>query len=218
LQSEGGDLLAGAGRACLTAQSFLAAANDELTVLVAAPDAHLFQVGAQALSDPLADLDPRHPLALSLVMQNLTRNDHALSQGGQTHFQFRYSVTAVPGAFRGAQAMRFGQGVAMPMPGAWMTGPRQPRLSAPSDSLVGIEPENIVMTGLAVTADGRGRILRLWECDGVDTEAVVTLRGMQASRAWRCDLLGTRLEPLDLSEGVIRLQLPANGLRALCFQ
>jgi hypothetical protein len=218
LRTEGGDLLPGAGRACIALQSFLAASNDDVTVLLATPEAHLVQLGAQALTDPLADSDSRHPLALSLVAHNLTRNDHAVSQGGQTNFQFRYSLTAYPGAFHAAQAVRFGQGVAMPMPAAWMSGPVEPRFTAPNAAFVIIEPENVIMTGLAVAPDGQGRILRLWECDGRDTEAVVTLRGLAATHAWRCDLLGARQEALHLNESVVHLPIPASGLRALSFE
>ncbi len=217
LQAEGGDLLPGSGRTCIAVQSFLAKANADQTLILATPDAHLIQLGAAALHDPLADSDPRHPLALSLVMHNLTRNDHAVNQGGQARFSFRYSIFALRGPFRASAAVRQAREAAQALPAAWVPAGAAGPLDAVRQSLLSLAPGNLVATGLKVAEDGQGWVLRWWECDGEDTEAVVDVSGLGASRAWRCDLLERIQEPLPLERGVVRLPTPARGLRAIRF-
>jgi len=70
------------------------------------PDAHLFQFGEHILQKPLADSNPKSSLALSNVMNNFTRNDHATNQGGQTRFVFRYRLGCGSGSLAAHAALR----------------------------------------------------------------------------------------------------------------
>jgi hypothetical protein len=218
LQADGGDLLPGSGRTCVAVQSFLAAANSDFAVTLATPDAHLVQFGQQVLRDPLSDSDPRHPLALSLAMHNFTRNDHAVTQGGQTHFTFRYSIFSNAGPFQSRVGLKFAKEVAQSMPATWVTGGASAPLKAVRHSFLSVAPGNVVVTGFKVAEDGRGWVLRLWECEGRATEVTVDVNGLGVTRAWHCDLLERTQAPLAVQRGVARLTVPARGLRAIRFE
>ena len=215
LQSEGGDLLPGSGRSSVAVQTFLAAAGPDSFTVLATPDAHLVQFGERVLAEPTADSDPRHPLALSLVLHNLTRNDHAVAQGGQSHFEFRYSVLPARGPFRPEVALKFAKAAAQPLPSAWVTGGPNTPLPAWRHSFLSIAPGNVIATGLKVAEDGHGWVLRLWECAGRGTEALVDVSSLNARLAWRSDLLERAQEPLAVQGGIARLAIPAWGLQAL---
>jgi len=220
LQADGGDLLPGSGRTCVAVQSFVAASNDDFTVILATPDAHLVQFGRAILGDPTADSDPRQPLVLSTVMHNITRNDSAVDQGGNTHFAFRYILTSHAGPFSSSAALRHGSEAGRPLVAAWATGGEDAPLQQPSGSLFSTEPDNIIVTGLKVAEDGRGWIARLWEPTGApypDTEVTLDVRGLGAGQAWRCDLLERDGESLPVEDGRVRIAVPACGLRAVRF-
>ncbi len=218
LQADGGDLLPGSGRTCVAVQSFLAAANSDFAVTLATPDAHLIQFGDQVLCDPLSDSDPRHPLVLSLVMHNFTRNDHAVTQGGQTHFTFRYSILSNAEPFQSGVALKFAKEVAQSMPATWVTGGVSAPLKAARHSFLSVTPGNVMVTGFKVAEDGRGWVLRLWECEGQATEVMVDVTGLGVTQAWHCDLLERTQAPLAVPGGVVRLTVPARGLRAIRFE
>jgi len=214
LQPEG-DMLPGAGRTCLAAQTFLAATSKAGTTILATPDAHLLQLGGQALADPLADSEPSSPLALSLVLHNFTRNDRAVSQGGQANFSFRYAVTSHSGLFSATAAVRFGGDVARTLPAAWVTGEPLAPLPAGAHSFLPFTPENVVATGLKPAEEGEGWVLRLWEVGGRDCDAIIDARALGVTRAWRCDLLEGKLEELAVADGTVRLAMPSRSLRAI---
>jgi hypothetical protein len=217
LSAEGGDLLPGAARTCVAARSFLASSNAEFSLVLASPDANLFQFGASVFSDPTSDSDFDQSLALSLAMHNFTRNDRAVEQGGHRTFQFRYSLTGTAGAFSRSAAVRFARGVCQSLPALWATGDDDAPLVPTRYGFLSISPANVVATGLKVASDGDGWVLRLWECEGLTAEVTVDLAAMGATCAAECDLLERRSEPLAVQEGRIRLVVPAHGLRAVRF-
>ena len=217
LQALGGDCLPGAGLAFTAAQTFLAVSNPEITLFLATPDAYLFQCGEQALHDPTLDSNWKSPLALSAVMHNLTRNDFAVKQGGQSAFSFRYSLCMDSVPFSSSKAVKFAKGIAQPLSSAWVTGGSDAQLKAQTDSFLSVLPDNVIVTGFKVAEDGEGYILRLWECEGKETEAVIDFNRMGVTQAWRCDLLEGKKGKLKVEEGKVRLSIPAWGLKAMKF-
>ncbi|NLE45275.1 MAG: hypothetical protein GX620_11185 [Chloroflexi bacterium] len=215
MQAERGDLLPGAGRTCVAVQSFVAATDSQHTATLATPDAHLFQFGRHILRDPLSDSDPRQPLALSLVMHNFTRNDHAVAQGGQAHFDFRYSISSRAEPFRGGAAVKFAKGTARNLPATWVTGTNDAPLRTPVGRLLHCTSESAIVTGLKVAEDRRGWVMRFWECDGRPAQISVDARSFGAQEAWHCDLLERDLEQLSLDHGVAHVTLRPRGLLAL---
>jgi alpha-mannosidase len=217
LKSEGGDLLPGSGLSSASVQSFVAAAGSGRTILLATPSAHLVQFGQQVLRDPAADSQPRAPLILSLAMHNLTRNDHVLNQGGQRHFQFRYAVGVADGPFQADHAVRFAKSVAQPLVATWVLGSDDAPLPFERHAFLSIEPGHLIATGLKVAEDGRGWVLRLWECTGQPARANVDLSAFGAHEAWRCDLLERPMEQLAIQAGHVRFDVAAKGLAAVRF-
>lgn len=214
LQTQGGDLLPGSGLSTTAVQSFLSVSGEQEQITLATPDAYLFQFGEQVLNDPLGDSDPRSSLALSLALHNFTRNDHLVRQSGQEYFTFRYSLEL--GRPSTSQAAQFAAEYSQSLPRAWVTGEDNADLPL-SDSMLSVTPENIIATGLKVAEDGKGWVLRLWECDGRETTVTVNAAKLGATRAWACNLLEEIQSPLMIRNGVFSTTIPARGLKAVRF-
>ena len=212
LQSQGGDLLPGSGLSSTAGQSFLAADLGEQQIVLATPDAYLFQFGEGILADPLGDSDPHAPLALSLALHNFTRNDFLVRQGGQENFTFRYAISILPG--ENSQAVQFAADYAQSLPRAWASGANESALP-PAGSFVSVAPPNVIVTGLKVADDGKGYALRLWECDGQETDVTVDAHKLGVTQAWASDLLERKQAILPIEHGTVRVILPARGLAAI---
>jgi alpha-mannosidase len=207
-----GDQVPGAGMTCFAVQSFLGIQSPGGHALLATPDAHLVQFGAHILQEPIADSDPHSALVLSNVMNNFTNNDHANDQGGQARFSFRYRVGCGAGTLSPATALRFAG--AFTAPAAWIHGRGQ--AAAPlAKSFVSVSPANVLATAFKAADDGRGWVLRLWETDGQPATAVIDARALGVAQALRCDLLERTLTPLEIQDGLVRLEIPAHGLAAI---
>jgi hypothetical protein len=217
LQADGGDQLPGAGRTCIAVQSFLAAAGGSGSITLASPDAYLFQLGGHILRDPLADSDPRSSLALSTVLHNFTRNDFGVRQGGQQRFTFRYSLCTAAQPFQAGAALKFAKGIAQPLATAWASGASD-ALDCSPHSFLGVAGDGVIASGFKRAEDGPGWVLRLWEVAGRDGEVEIDIAGMGATRARCCDLLERAQEELEVRAGIVRLAMPARGLRAIWFE
>jgi hypothetical protein len=213
LQSQGGDLLPGSGLSSTAVQSLLAVDAEPGQIVLATPDAYLFQFGEGPLTDPSGDSDPHSPLALSLAMHNITRNDFLVRQGGQEYFTFRYRI-GLQSQDAPSQAVQFAAESAQGLPRAWVTGGDDANLPL-SGSFVSVTPENVIVTGFKVAEDGRGWMLRLWECDGHEIDVTIDARGLGVSQAWVCDLLEWKQEALAVTDGRLQVTLPTRGLGAI---
>ena len=215
---DGGDQIPGAGMTCFCVQSFLAVQGAQGHAVVASPDAHLFQFGEHILQKPLADSNPKSSLALSNVMNNFTRNDHATNQGGQTRFVFRYRLGCGSGSLAAHAALRFAGSFARPSASAWLAAVNHASNDAPAaQSFLSVSPANVVATTFKVADNGQGWALRLWETDGIDTRATIDLRALDVKHAYRCDLLERVIESLDIQGGLVQIDIPARGLAAIRF-
>jgi len=216
---DGGDQIPGAGMTCFCVQSFLAVQGAQAHAVLASPDAHLFQFGEHILQKPLADSRPRSSLALSNVMNNFTRNDHATNQGGQTRFTFRYRLGCASGLIAPDAALRFAGSFARPAGAAWLSNANRPSSVAPTpQSFVSVLPANVIATTFKAADNGQGWVLRLWEVNGKDTQVTVDLQALSVKHAYRCDLLERVKDSLDLHHGgMVRLDIPARGLAAIRF-
>jgi hypothetical protein len=215
---DGGDQIPGAGMTCFSVQSFLAVQSAEAHAVLASPDAHLFQFGEHILQKPLADSNPKSALALSNVMNNFTRNDHATNQGGQTRFTFRYRLGCGSGALAPHAALCFAGSFARPAASAWLAAGNSASTDAPAaQSFLSVSPANVMATTFKVADNGQGWALRLWETDGIDTRATIDLSSLGVKNAYRCDLLERVIESLDIQGGLVQLDIPAHGLAAIRF-
>jgi len=215
---DGGDQIPGAGMTCFCVQSFLAVQGAQAHAVLATPDAHLFQFGEHILQKPLADSHPASALALSNVMNNFTRNDHATNQGGQTRFTFRYRLGCGSGALAPDAALRLAGSFARPAASAWLSTVNNTASVAPNpQSFLSVSPANVIATTLKVAENDQGLVLRLWEAGGKDTQATIDLRALAVKYAYHCDLLERVIESLDILDGQVRLDIPARGLAAIRF-
>lgn len=141
------------------------------------------------------------------------RNPHLKEQ---EYFTFRYSLCSASRPFHPAQAVHFARQIAQDLPRAWVTGEGDAPLPLVK-SFGSVTPENIIVTGFKTAEDGEGWVLRLWECTGQATDAAIEVSGLNATQAWECDLLEGKKASLDLVKHIMRLNIPARGLKAVRF-
>jgi alpha-mannosidase len=151
------DQLAGACKNYFTVQRWVDISNDELGLTWATPDAPLIEIG-KITNDPrvvgwIQKTEPSTTV-YSYVMNNYWETNYKAAQEGPT--VFRYSIQPHHG-YDAARATRFG------------TECSQPLIAVPCvekdckrDSLVRIEPAEIVATVLKPSRDGAALILRLF--------------------------------------------------------
>jgi len=215
LIEDGGDQLPGAGMAVYSQQHFVEVSNERLGVTLASPDAHLIQFGHDTIDKPAGGIDPDNSTVLSLVMENHTVNDGATRQGGQSRFTFRYSLTSHGGSFAPSAAVRFGYGASSPLAARWVTGRVDGGLPVGARSLLNVDAENVIVTAVKVAEEGDGLIVRLWECAGQLTEVTLDALALGVDSAWQTDLVERVKAPLAVTNGTVKVVVPARGFAAV---
>ena len=97
-----GDLLPGADTKRFAVQEFVNVARDDLSVTVVPHDAFTLRL----------DLDS---LAFEALGNDQNYREVLHDQDGQTQFRFRYSLRAVEGGYRGAEAIAFARSASTPL-------------------------------------------------------------------------------------------------------
>jgi alpha-mannosidase len=214
----GVDQRAGAGQAVTAVRHFVDVFNDEFGVTLSQADSGLVEFGHRTTAeDPLAP-DPTNSTVLALALENcIDWHESIRDQAGASHFVFRYSLRGHAGGFDPAAAVRFGwednnELLGRPIgEGARGQGDLPPSVH----SFLSVTPDNVIVTAFKV-AEEEGLIVRLWECAGRDTEAVVRVSGLGALRGiWLTDLLERDEKPLPVADGQVTIRIPARGLVAI---
>ncbi|MCC6485816.1 MAG: alpha-mannosidase [Armatimonadetes bacterium] len=86
----------------------------------------------------------------------------------------------------------------------------------PARSFASVEPANVVMAALKKAEDSDGIVVRLFECEGHDTDASVSLDGLvrQGSSATEMDILEQPLEAsaAQMDGTTLKVKVPAYGI------
>jgi len=210
------DFLPGAGLAVLAVRHFVDVFNDEFGVTLSQADSGFVQLGHRTSREDLESVDMGRSTVLALAMQNcFDKTEAALDQGGVSDFTFRYSLQGHGAGFAAARAVRFGWEDNNELLVAESAGGAVGALPEDVHAFVSVEPDNVILTCLKV-AEEEGLIVRLWECAGQETQAVVRPRGLGALvRAYSTDLLERDAKPLSVVGGEVAVRVPARGMAAL---
>ena len=203
----------GSGQSVTAVRHFVDVFNEEFGVLLSQADSFLVEFGHRTtMEDPL-EPDTSNSTLLALALGNCTNWKEATrDQNGVARFTFRYSLRAHEGGFEPASAVRFGwednnELLAFPLPRA-----QKGTLPPDAHSFVKITPDNVILTCLKA-AEEDGVIIRLWECAGHDTTAVVDTSGLGALGAARLtDLLERDERDLTITDGRVILPVRKRGL------
>ena len=191
-----GDLLKGGNTRRFAIQGFVDASATGGGVTIAPLDAFLLR----------NDLEP---LSFEALGNDQNFKEATKDQGGATDFRFAYSLRAHAGDYDSAQAFAWSRSVSMPI------GAERGRLSRPPAPGPAIDPARAIVLALKPPDDPamRGIVLRLRETAG--RSGPLTIDAPRWRRAVLLDLLEREKGPLPITEGKLRLDLPANGFAAI---
>ncbi|HSD67676.1 MAG TPA: hypothetical protein VLF95_13300, partial [Vicinamibacteria bacterium] len=191
-----GDLVKGANARRFAIQGFVDASSPRGGVTLVPLDAYLLRT----------DLEP---LSFEALGNDQNFKEVSRDQGGATEFRFRYALRAHGGDFDGADAFAWSRSVAMPIDA--QRG-RLARAPAPGPS---VDPSRAVALALKPPDDPslRGVVLRVRETAG--RAGGLSIGVQRWRRAVRLDLLEREQGELPITDGTLRLDLPALGFAAV---
>ena len=193
------DQLAGACKNYFTVQRWVDVSNADYGVTLAVPDAPLIEVGA-ITNDPrgrtvgwIKNINPSTTL-YSYVMNNYWETNYKAGQEGPT--VFRYSIEPHSSLDSG-RAARFGIEQSQPLIAVAVDN----KTPVP-DSVIKVEPANIIVTAFRPSEDGRDWIVRLFNTSDQAGKAIVTWSKTKPDAVWLSNLAG---EKIDKAAGPIEI-------------
>jgi len=194
-----GDLVKGGNTRRFAIQGFVDASGPGGGVTVAPQDAFLLR----------NDLEP---LSFEALGNDQNFKEATKDQGGATDFRFAYSLRAHAGAFEGTEAFAWSRSVSMPIVA------ERGRISRPPAPGPAVDPARAIVLALKPPDDpaARGLVLRLRETAG--RSGPLTIEVPRWRRAVRLDLLERAQEELPITNGTLRLDLPAHGFAAVSLE
>lgn len=171
------DQLRGSARNFVEVQSWVDVSSDSMGVTWATPDAPLVEIGGINAESPwMRALAPSGTL-YSYVMNNYWHTNYKADQEGPV--TFRYAVRP-HGAFRAADAARFGAEAREPLIVVPAAGP-----APPGQPLLQVAPEQVLVTALRPGPDGRSWLVALYNPGAEEQRVTLAWRpGLRVSLSW----------------------------------
>ena len=200
------DQLVGACKNWLSVQRWVDISNQDLGVTWAAVDAPLVEVGAMSSQprDPFArdvwrkSIEASQTL-YSYVMNNYWTTNYRHDQEGPV--TFRYSIHPHR-RFDAAAAARFGLERSQPL----LVVPVEEDRPVPTPFLT-VQPEGVIVTSLAPTANGEAWVVRLFGASGRPERIRLTWGNGVPARVWRSNLDQEAVEPVTGSLEVLPFEM-----------
>jgi hypothetical protein len=191
-----GDLLRGANTRRFAVQGFVDASGPTGGVTIAPLDAFLLR----------NDLEP---VAFEALGSDQNSKEVTKDQGGATEFRFRYALRAHAGDYDGAEAFAWSRAASMPIEA--MRG----RIARPPAPGPVVDPARAIVLAVKPPDDpaARGLVVRLRETAG--RGGPLLIEAPRRRRAMRLDLLEREQEELKVTNGELRIDLPARGFAAV---
>jgi len=214
------DQMPGACKNYFTVGRWIDVANDDFGMTVALVDAPLLEVGKITVDVPspylpevwIHHLEPSQTF-YSYVMNNYWETNYKASQEGPT--EFRYALLP-HGPFDVGQAARFGIERSQPLI-VVPVDPAQP----PCESLLRVEPPDVMVTSVKPTQDGQGVLVRLFNVGDQTASARLewqTPPPKRVSMSSPFEEIGPALaQPIEIpSQGIVtlRAELGTGGTEA----
>jgi len=202
-----GDLLSGADTRRLAVQSFVAAEDGDQTVVIAPLDCFAMRL----------DLGE---ITLEALGNDQNYREVTQDQDGVTEFRFRYAVRVCERKYDSAEAFAFAQSAATPLlvgRGKLRPGREMPRITvdparAVATCLKPAEPTGAGAAAENAACDG-SILLRLRETAGRAGPIEIGVSGFR--KAVLTDLLERDINPLEIQDGKVRVDVRGNGLAAV---
>lgn len=203
------DMLPGACLDWFTVQHFVEVAGTQGAIAWATPDAPLVTFQDINRGRWQTALPMRTGHLYAYVMNNYWFTNYLAGQGGD--FEFRFALTSRDKADTVASA-RFGWAVSNPLL-ATVVGPNAGGvLPSAGQSLLAIDPPNVLVVGGKKADQGNALIVRLWEAAGQTTTAHLRLETKPARSAAACNLVETTESALQVGPQGIAVPIRARGL------
>jgi alpha-mannosidase len=175
-------------------QRWLAASDGEATVVLSPLDSPLVTLGGMTASTWPRQLSLKRAHVFAYVMNNYWHTNYKASQGGRQ--VFRFSLTSARGGFSRREAVARGWEMYAPAVAQSGGGPLKPVLSAPTGSLVGVEPAGLPLMAFKQAEDEKGFVFRVCDFAGAGGSLKLTLP-KAASETFTCDLVETHAVKQD---------------------
>lgn len=203
----------GSAQAITAVRHFVDVFNEEFGVLLSQTDSFLVEFGHRTTMEDPMEPDASNSTILALALSNCTDwKEVTRDQNGVTRFTFRYSLRGHKGGFDPAAAVRFGwednnELLAVPLPRK-----QKGTFPAAAHSFVKITPDNVILTCLKA-AEEDGIIIRLWECAGCDTNALVDVSGLGLLQAAKLtNLLEEDERDLTVTDSQVTVPVQKRGI------
>ena len=167
-------------------QRWLAASDGKATVVLSPLDSPLVTLGGLTGSTWPRQLSLKRAHVFAYVMNNYWHTNYKASQGGRQ--VFRFSLTSARGGFVKRNAVERGWEMFSPPVAQSGGGPLKPVLSAPAESLVGVEPAGLPLMAFKQAEDGNGFVFRVCDFAGAGGKLKLTLP-KAADETFDCDLV-----------------------------
>jgi alpha-mannosidase len=206
----------GSGQAVNVIRRFVDVFNADYGITLSLADSAAVEFGHRTTSEDPHQPDDHNSTIFCLALENMVDYPESIhDQGGVTHFTFRYSLCGHSGGFDPVAALHFAWEDNNELLTCKLPALQQGDLPGGAFRFFTIDPPNIILTGCKI-ADQEGIILRLWECSGQDTTAVIQVAGLGTLIAARkTDLLETDLAELPVSENRLEVPVKARGFTAV---
>lgn len=220
----GRDQLPGVCRDYFTAQQWVDFSNGELGMTVALPDNPIVQLGDFHFGHNQAEFRLERALLLGWVTNNYWETNFRAHQPGR--IRARYCLLPYSGGFDEAQAHRFGWEMANARPLLLQhlgeeRANRQPLLPT-SGSLLHLpgsrnEPSPVLTLHVKPSTDQREVVVRLLNASDEEQPAEIGSGLLRISSAQACDILEAPLSAVAVTDGTVRLPIPARRVATVCL-
>ena len=209
------DQLPGVCRDYFTVQNWVDFSNDELGVTVTMPENPLVQLGDFHFGHDQRRFHLERPQLLGWVTNNYWETNFRASQPGQVGAQYR--LYPHKGPFQEAEAHRRGQEVAQAQLLVQHLGEPVEATPLPQEGSLLTLPTEPIQTLHLKSADG-GITARLLNASDTAQTAVIGSGLLKLTKASSCDLLETRLGPLEVISGQTAITIEARQFATLFLE
>ncbi|NQT84805.1 hypothetical protein HQ563_17440, partial [bacterium] len=173
--------------------------NDEFGVTWVTLDAPLVQFSQINTGRWQKELELKNPAVFSWIMNNYWFTNFRASQGGE--LTFRYSITTHRGPCRNSEAMRFAMERANPL--ILGGGP------TPLCSFLQIDDPQAILLAFKLAENGKGYVLRLWNCEETTTTAKVSFPQFKILSAHQADIVERKRDAIPHGDNSLDIPLKA---------
>jgi hypothetical protein len=199
--------LEGSCRDWITAGQWASVHDETGSVIVACPDAPLFQIGDFHFGKAQTSIVKKpNPLLLLWPVNNYWHTNFPASQPG--FVKLRYELTT-GGSYDPVDATRFGMEAASPIEIHPILDCKRPE----SEAIVQIEGNDLILLYVESDPDGKGALILLANPNPKPANGRVRFPGKQIDRAFLANTFGEPLDPLRCENDAVTIRIKGRAIR-----